>query len=199
MDINCGMPQFPATFSEPNCCGMPHRTPTLTAQHLVACHSATPPSSTPNAVACHTERVAIQEKLTTITRIFEPDIRAGLKLLARKEVGRISHVACHMQTPTLTPQHQPELIQLDHPPAAAPDPHIEWEYPIIDKGNSPETERRIPKSMEHLLSIDKEDIKETEDVACHTERGSTLSQTRSRKAHFFKKQKSHSPKPYYDQ
>jgi hypothetical protein len=63
---------------------------------------------------------------------------------------------------------QPELIHLDNPSATAPDLHIEWEYHIVDKGNGPETERRLPKALEKLLSADKEDVKEVETVACHS-------------------------------
>jgi hypothetical protein len=119
-------------------------------------------------VACHNERGAIQEKLTTTMGMPEPDVRVDPELTERKECGRVSHVACHTQTPTLPPQLQPELIHLGNPSATAPDLHIEWGYPIVDKGNGSETERRLSKGLEKLLYTDKEELKEVETVACHT-------------------------------
>jgi hypothetical protein len=106
----------------------------------------------------------------------EPDVRAGLELIASKEVGWVTHVACpkklivsgSLRTGRKGKPLQPELIHLDNPPEDSPDLHIEWEYHIVDKGNGPETERRLPKALEKLLSADKEDVKEVETVACHT-------------------------------
>jgi hypothetical protein len=115
------------------------------------------------------------ERIAGATGMSEPDVRSGLELLASKEVGWITHVACpkklivsgSLRTGRKGKPLQPELIHLDNPSATAPDLHIEWEYHIVDKGNGPETERRLPKALEKLLSADKEDIKEAETVACH--------------------------------
>jgi hypothetical protein len=61
------------------------------------------------------------------------------------------------------------IATIDNSSAAAHDPHIEWEYPIMDKGNGPETERRLPKALENLLSAEKQEVAKTDTVACHTE------------------------------
>jgi hypothetical protein len=116
------------------------------------------------------------ERIAGATGMSDPDVRSGLELLASKEVGWITHVACpkklivsgSLRTGRKGKPLQPELIHLDNPSETSPDLHIEWEYHIVDKGNGPETERRLPKALEKLLSADKEDVKEVETVACHT-------------------------------
>jgi hypothetical protein len=71
----------------------------------VACHSAQASYRNPTVVACHTERVFIQKESTTTTRMSEPDVRVGPKLIANKEVVWIPPVACHTHPSTLTPKH----------------------------------------------------------------------------------------------
>jgi hypothetical protein len=52
--------------------------------------------------------------------------------------------------------------------ALLPDLHIDWEYPIVDNGNGLEAEPRLPETLEKPLYIEKEGVKEVEDVACHS-------------------------------
>ena len=66
------------------------------------------------------------------------------------------------------------IATIDNSSAAAHDPHIEWEYPIVDKGNGPETERRLPKALENLLSAEKQEVAKRDTVACHTTQPSSL-------------------------
>jgi hypothetical protein len=116
------------------------------------------------------------ERIAGATGMSEPDVRSGLELLASKEVGWITHVACpkklivsgSLRTGRKGKPLQPELIHLDNPSEDSPDLHIEWEYHIVDKGNGPETERRLPKALEKLLATDKEEVKDVDAVACHT-------------------------------
>lgn len=118
------------------------------------------------------------ERIAGATGMSEPDVRSGLELLASKEVGWISYVACpkklivsgSLRTGRKGKPLQPELIHLDNPSATAPDLHIEWEYHIVDKGNGPETERRLPAPIERLLAAQKEPTETEEAVACHKER-----------------------------
>jgi hypothetical protein len=61
------------------------------------------------------------------------------------------------------------IATIDNSSAAASDPQMEWEYPIMDKGNGSETELHLPKALENLLSAAKEEVAKTDTVACHTE------------------------------
>jgi hypothetical protein len=116
------------------------------------------------------------ERIAGATGMSDPDVRSGLELLASKEVGWITHVACpkklivsgSLRTGRKGKPLQPELIHLDNPSEDSPDLHVEWEYHIVEKGSGPETERRLPKALEKLLSTDKEEVKDVDAVACHT-------------------------------
>jgi hypothetical protein len=115
------------------------------------------------------------ERMAGATGMSEPDVRSGLELIAGECVAWITHVACHkeqivsgsLRTGRRGKPLQPELIHLDNPSATAPDPHIEWIYPIVDQGSGPETECCLPKTLEKLLATDTEWVRGVEAVACH--------------------------------
>jgi len=115
------------------------------------------------------------EHIAAITGLGLSDVEAGLELLASKEVAWITHEACpkklivsgSLRKGRKGRPLQPELVHVDNPHADSPDLHIEWEYAIVDKGNGPETERRLPKGLKNLLDAEKEEDTKQEDVACH--------------------------------
>lgn len=111
------------------------------------------------------------EHIAATTGLAQSDVEAGLELLASKDITWITHVACpqklivsgSLRKGRKGKPLQPELVHLDNPHPDSPDLHIEWEYTIVDKGNGPETERRLPQGLKNLL----EAKKEADNVACH--------------------------------
>ncbi len=115
------------------------------------------------------------EQIAARTGMPLEDVVQSLELLANKAVAWIGYVACpqrlivsgSLRTGRKGKPLQPELVQLDNPHPQSPDLHIEWEYAIVDKGNGPETERRLPKPLKRLLDAEKAGDTEPENVACH--------------------------------
>ena len=115
------------------------------------------------------------EHIASTTGLAQGDVELGLEVLASKEVAWITHVACprklivsgSLRKGRKGKPLQPELVHIDNPHPDSPDLHIEWEYAIVDKGQGPETERRLPKGLENLLDAEKEADTKKEDVACH--------------------------------
>ncbi len=118
------------------------------------------------------------EQIAARTGMPLEDVVQSLELLARKEVAWIVYVTCpkrlivsgSLRKGRKGKPLQPELVHLDNPHPESPDLHIEWEYAIVDKGNGPETERRLPKPLKRLLDAEKEGDTESKDVACHTKK-----------------------------
>ena len=116
------------------------------------------------------------EDIAARTGIALGDVTQSLELLASKPVAWIQYVACpkrlivsgSLRKGRKGKPLQPELVHLDNPHPESPDLHIEWEYAIVDKGNGPETERRLSTPIKRLLDAEKEGVAKHEDGACHT-------------------------------
>ena len=112
-------------------------------------------------------------RIAGATGMTESDVTAGLELLASADVSWITYVPCprclicsgSLRVGRKDRPTAPEFVSVDNPSPDAPDLHIEWEYAIIDKGNGPETERRLPKAIQRLL-----DAETGENVACHSKK-----------------------------
>ena len=115
------------------------------------------------------------EHIAGTTGLALSDVETGLELLASKEVAWITHVACpkklivsgSLRKGRKGRPLQPELVHVDNPHPDSPDLYIEWEYAIVDKGNGPETERRLPAALKKLLESEKDEDRKPKDVACH--------------------------------
>lgn len=92
------------------------------------------------------------------------DVKAGLRKL--EEVFWISHILCpqslivsgSLRKGRKGRPKQPEIVTVDAATEDSPDLHIEWEYHIVDKGNGPETEKRLPEAIERLLNPEPEGV-----------------------------------------
>ena len=117
------------------------------------------------------------EHIAATTGLAQGDVEVGLELLASKEVAWITTVECpkklivsgSLRKGRKGKPLQPELVHLNDASPSSPDLHIEWEYAIVDKGNGPETERRLPLALKKLLASEKEEDIKPKDVACHTQ------------------------------
>ena len=121
------------------------------------------------------------EHITATIGLALSDVEAGIELLASKEVAWITHVACPKKLIVSRSLRkgrkgrplQPELVHVDNPHPDSLDLYIEWEYAIVDKGNGPETERRLPAALKKLLESEKDEDRKPKPVACHTNQPTT--------------------------
>ena len=115
------------------------------------------------------------EEISADTRMPIADVSQGLELLLSEQVGWIGRVACPKQLVVSGSLRagrkgrpkQPEFVVVDHSSENAPDLHIEWELAMVDTGNGPEVERRLPEPIKRLLYPDPEELTEEMSVACH--------------------------------
>lgn len=126
------------------------------------------------------------QDLAAATGMSESCVSDALHLL--REQAWITYVACpkrlivsgSLRTGRKGKPVQPEFVHLENPSEGSPDLHIEWEYHIVDKGNGPETERRLPEALKRLLDweapsteVSVKDLEMAEkSVAWHRNKGS---------------------------
>ena len=117
------------------------------------------------------------EEISADTRMPMADVSQGLELLLSKQVGWIGRVICPKQLVVSGSLRagrkgrpkQPEFVVVDHSLENAPDLHIERELAMVDTGNGPEVERRLPEPIKRLLYTEQEELTEEVSVACHTD------------------------------